>query len=69
MGISNKDMQDKLETLVGKLASSHPHQKFIYRSVDVGDHDAVDKAVASGIAEIGQVDILINNASLVNCQM
>lgn len=64
MGISNKDMQDKLETLVGKLASSHPHQKFIYRSVDVGDHDAVDKAVASGIAEIGQVDILINNAGL-----
>jgi 3-hydroxy acid dehydrogenase / malonic semialdehyde reductase len=62
-------VQDKLEALTSKLASSHPNQKFIYRSVDVGDHEAVDKEVASAIDEIGQVDILINNASLVNCRI
>ncbi|EON69894.1 hypothetical protein W97_09158 [Coniosporium apollinis CBS 100218] len=55
---------DKLSTLAKNLTSSHPGCKVIYKAVDVGDQKAVDAAVASSIQEIGQIDVLVNNAGL-----
>ncbi|KAF7587410.1 hypothetical protein BBP40_007250 [Aspergillus hancockii] len=56
--------EDKLEGLVKKLSSSNSTGKIIWRAVDIGDEPAVDKAVSSAIEEIGDIDILINNAGL-----
>ncbi|THY92547.1 NADP-dependent L-serine/L-allo-threonine dehydrogenase ydfG [Aureobasidium pullulans] len=55
---------DKLQALAEEIKSSHQEVKVTYRAVDVGDHEAVDKAVASVVKEMGEIDILINNAGL-----
>lgn len=36
--------------------------KITYRAVDVGGYDQVEAAVSSSIKEVGEIDILINNA-------
>jgi 3-hydroxy acid dehydrogenase/malonic semialdehyde reductase len=56
--------QNMLQELTEKLAASRRNQKIIYIAVDVGDHEAVDKAVASAVEDVGQIDILINNVRL-----
>ncbi|KAL2817538.1 hypothetical protein BJX63DRAFT_385360 [Aspergillus granulosus] len=56
--------EDKLATLAKKLSSSNSSNKIIWRAIDIGDEPAVDKAIASAISEIGEIDILINNAGL-----
>jgi 3-hydroxy acid dehydrogenase/malonic semialdehyde reductase len=53
--------QNKLQELTEKLAASRRNQKITYIAVDVGNHEAVDKAVASAVEDVGQIDILINN--------
>ncbi|KAH7193989.1 uncharacterized protein B0J16DRAFT_412514 [Fusarium flagelliforme] len=55
--------EDKLAAITTKLASSNSG-KFTYRAVDISDYDAVDGAVASSVEEIGEINILINNAGL-----
>ncbi|KAJ5115776.1 hypothetical protein N7456_000124 [Penicillium angulare] len=55
--------ENKLAQLKEKL-STGAHVKIIYRAVDVGDFDSVDKAVQSSVQEMGGIDILINNAGL-----
>ncbi|SPO06891.1 probable short-chain alcohol dehydrogenase of unknown specificity [Cephalotrichum gorgonifer] len=41
-----------------------PKYKAVYKAVDIGDYDAVDRAIASSVEEFGQIDILVNNAGL-----
>ncbi|KZL72392.1 NAPP-dependent L-serine/L-allo-threonine dehydrogenase ydfG [Colletotrichum tofieldiae] len=55
---------DKLDSVAKKLRASYPGAKIIYRAADIGSFDNVDKAVASAVEEIGNIDILINNAGL-----
>ncbi|TIA67465.1 NADP-dependent L-serine/L-allo-threonine dehydrogenase ydfG [Aureobasidium pullulans] len=56
--------EDKLQALAEEIKSAHEGVKVTYRAVDVGNHEAVDKAVASVVKEIGEIDVLINNAGL-----
>ncbi|TIA57490.1 NADP-dependent L-serine/L-allo-threonine dehydrogenase ydfG [Aureobasidium pullulans] len=56
--------EDKLQALAEEIKSAHEGVKVTYRAVDVGDHEAVDKAVASVVKEMGEIDVLINNAGL-----
>jgi len=55
--------EDKLQALAEEIKSSHQEVKVTYRAVDVGDHEAVNKAVASVVKEMGEIDVLINNVS------
>jgi 3-hydroxy acid dehydrogenase/malonic semialdehyde reductase len=52
--------KEKLATLAKALTDFH-RVKVIYRAVDVGDNKAVDEAVASVVAEAGDIDVLVNN--------
>ncbi|KFA46942.1 hypothetical protein S40293_03588 [Stachybotrys chartarum IBT 40293] len=56
--------EDKLSALTKELTSKHSQCKAIYIPTDIGKHDAVDKAVALTIEQLGSIDILINNAGL-----
>ncbi|OBW69637.1 MAG: Uncharacterized protein AUREO_003090 [Aureobasidium pullulans] len=56
--------EDKLQALAEEIKSAHEGVKVTYRAVDVGNHEAVDKAVASVVKEMGEIDVLINNAGL-----
>ncbi|KAL2817005.1 NAD(P)-binding protein [Aspergillus cavernicola] len=58
------DVSDKLANLAKKLSSSQATGKIIWRTVDIGNYLAVDKAVASVVQELVDIDILINNASV-----
>ncbi|THX68037.1 NADP-dependent L-serine/L-allo-threonine dehydrogenase ydfG [Aureobasidium pullulans] len=53
--------EDKLQALAEEIKSAHEGVKVTYRAVDVGDHEAVDKAVLSVVKEMGEIDVLINN--------
>lgn len=56
--------EDKLKAVADDLKSLSSDSKIIYRAVDVGNHEAVDAAVASSVKELGDIDVLINNAGL-----
>ncbi|THW42945.1 NADP-dependent L-serine/L-allo-threonine dehydrogenase ydfG [Aureobasidium pullulans] len=56
--------EDKLQALAEEIKSAHGGVQVTYRAVDVGDHEAVDKAVVSVVKEMGEIDVLINNAGL-----
>ncbi|KAJ8092741.1 hypothetical protein PM082_007070 [Marasmius tenuissimus] len=56
--------EDKLKDLKQALISKYPSATVFYYPVDVGDYEAVDKAVSSAVDDLGQIDILINNAGL-----
>jgi len=55
--------EDKLQALAEEIKSAHGGVQVTYRAVDVGNHEAVDKAVASVVKEMGEIDVLINNVS------
>lgn len=55
--------EDKLVKMVEKLLAINK-VKIAYRAVDVGNYDQVEAAVSSSIKEVGEIDILINNAGL-----
>jgi len=55
--------EDKLQAISNKLSTSYPAQRFIYRAVDIGNHDLVDRAISSAVEKLGHIDILINNVS------
>ncbi|GKT44494.1 serine 3-dehydrogenase [Colletotrichum spaethianum] len=54
----------RLEVVTQKLSTSYPGTKITYRAADVGSFENVDKAIASAVEEIGEINILINNAGL-----
>lgn len=54
--------QEGGEALVKELAAKHAGQKFIFRSVDVTDAEAVEKAVDSIASELGSVTGLVCSA-------
>ncbi|KAJ5940309.1 hypothetical protein N7516_000477 [Penicillium verrucosum] len=56
--------EDKLSKLTDELSKQHPQIKVIYRTADVGNYEEVDAAVDSSVKELGDIDILINNAGL-----
>ncbi|KAE8153347.1 hypothetical protein BDV25DRAFT_127289 [Aspergillus avenaceus] len=55
--------EDKLSNLKEKLSASST-SKITYGAVDVSDYHSVEAAVSSAIEEMGEIDILINNAGL-----
>lgn len=57
--------EDKLKELMERLATgSGPNVKITYQPVDVGHFESVEKAVTGAIDQLGDIDILINNAGL-----
>ncbi|KAG5657475.1 hypothetical protein KAF25_006039 [Fusarium avenaceum] len=56
--------KDKLEKVREKITSKFPTVKVGIYAVDIQNQPDVEKAVKSAISEIGQIDILINNAGL-----
>ncbi|KAM0325966.1 hypothetical protein ACHAQA_007271 [Verticillium albo-atrum] len=56
--------KDKLEAVREKIASQAPSVKVGVYPVDIQNHTEVDKAVQQAIEELGEIDILINNAGL-----
>ncbi|KAB8207725.1 hypothetical protein BDV34DRAFT_191618 [Aspergillus parasiticus] len=55
--------ENKLAQLKEKLSATSD-VKVTYGTVDVGDYASVEAAVSSAIEEMGDIDILINNAGL-----
>ncbi|KUL89075.1 hypothetical protein ZTR_06139 [Talaromyces verruculosus] len=56
--------EDKLAVLAKTLKARNSKCSVIFRSVDVQNFDAVEAAVKSCRAEMGEIDYLINNAGL-----
>ncbi|KAK1671673.1 NADP-dependent L-serine/L-allo-threonine dehydrogenase ydfG [Colletotrichum godetiae] len=56
--------EERLSHVAKSLSTTNSGIKVIYRAADIGNFDMVDKAVGSAIEEIGDIDILINNAGL-----
>ncbi|EXK38370.1 hypothetical protein ACKLNR_007169 [Fusarium oxysporum f. sp. zingiberi] len=56
--------KDKLETVRTNITSKFPNVKVGVYPVDLQHQVDVEKAVKAAISEIGQIDILINNAGL-----
>ncbi|KAK6088559.1 nadp-dependent l-serine l-allo-threonine dehydrogenase ydfg [Seiridium cupressi] len=55
---------EKLKELSQRLQTQNAGCKVTYYALDVGSHEAVDKGVAQAVKDLGQIDILINNAGL-----
>lgn len=56
--------ESTLKELAEKIQSQHSGSKVNYYPLDIGNHEAVDKGVAQAVKDLGQIDILINNAGL-----
>ncbi|RMJ14719.1 hypothetical protein CDV36_005610 [Fusarium kuroshium] len=56
--------KDKLENVRGEITSKFPDVKVAVYPVDIQDQNQVESAVKSAISDLGQIDILINNAGL-----
>ena len=56
---------DKLQSLAKEIQSKYPKSKVYTLEMDVRARDAVNKAVASLPKEFSEVDVLVNNAGLV----
>ncbi|KAF5571525.1 ketoreductase [Fusarium phyllophilum] len=56
--------KDKLEVVRDKIRSKFPEVKVGVYPVDIQNQPDIEKAVKSAISELGQIDILINNAGL-----
>ncbi|KAM0575591.1 hypothetical protein ACHAP9_000854 [Verticillium nonalfalfae] len=57
-------MKDKLEAVRDSIAEKAPKVKVGVYAVDIQNHEEVDNAVKQAIADLGEIDILINNAGL-----
>ncbi|EEY15068.1 NADP-dependent L-serine/L-allo-threonine dehydrogenase ydfG [Verticillium alfalfae VaMs.102] len=55
---------DKLEAVRDSIAEKAPKIKVGVYAVDIQNHEEVDNAVKQAIADLGEIDILINNAGL-----
>ncbi|PQE21601.1 hypothetical protein CJF32_00004266 [Rutstroemia sp. NJR-2017a WRK4] len=56
--------ESKLAELSTEIQEKHTGVKVNYASVDIQDYDAVKAGVDKAIKEVGDIDILINNAGL-----
>ncbi|QGI59536.1 hypothetical protein CEK27_001661 [Fusarium fujikuroi] len=56
--------KDKLETVRDKITSKFSEVKVGVYPVDIQNQPDIEKAVKSAVSELGQIDILINNAGL-----
>ncbi|KAM0810119.1 putative NADP-dependent L-serine/L-allo-threonine dehydrogenase ydfG [Seiridium cardinale] len=55
---------EKLKELSQRLQTQNSGCKVTYYALDVGNHEAVDQGVSQAVKDLGQIDILINNAGL-----
>ncbi|KAG2181127.1 hypothetical protein INT43_008709 [Umbelopsis isabellina] len=56
---------ERLQALQGELESQYPNQKFHPIALDVRKQSAVSGALNALPAELGEIDVLVNNAGLV----
>ncbi|KAF3022086.1 hypothetical protein E8E14_013605 [Neopestalotiopsis sp. 37M] len=56
--------ESTLKELSTRIESQHSGCIVKYYALDVGDYESVDKGVAQAVKDLGQIDILINNAGL-----
>ncbi|KAJ2955248.1 hypothetical protein NQZ79_g8724 [Umbelopsis isabellina] len=56
---------ERLQALQEELQSQYPNQKFHPIALDVRKQDAVSGAITALPAELGEIDVLVNNAGLV----
>ncbi|KAJ5757656.1 uncharacterized protein N7511_006350 [Penicillium nucicola] len=56
--------KDKLENVRAQIQHKYPSTKVHAYPVDIQNHAEVDTAVAKTIAELGKIEVLINNAGL-----
>ncbi|KAM9876251.1 hypothetical protein VD0002_g1289 [Verticillium dahliae] len=56
--------KDKLEAVRDSIAEKAPKVKVGVYAIDIQNHGEVDNAVKQAIADLGEIDILINNAGL-----
>lgn len=54
-------MKDKLEAVRDSIAEKAPKVKVGVYAIDIQNHGEVDNAVKQAIADLGEIDILINN--------
>ncbi|KAF4447896.1 hypothetical protein F53441_8646 [Fusarium austroafricanum] len=59
--------KDKLDKVKENITSKYPQVKVGVYPVDIQNQADTERAVKSAISEIGQIDILINNAGLALC--
>ncbi|KAK1622677.1 NADP-dependent L-serine/L-allo-threonine dehydrogenase ydfG [Colletotrichum phormii] len=57
-------MLERISRVAKSLSKTNSGIKVTHRAADIGNFDEVDKAIGSAIEEIGDIDILINNAGL-----
>jgi 3-hydroxy acid dehydrogenase / malonic semialdehyde reductase len=57
-------MKDKLDAVRDKITSKFSNIKIGVYPVDIQNQPDIEKAVKSAISELGQIDILINNVSV-----
>ena len=56
--------ENKLAVLVKSLTARNPKSVIIFRPVDIQDFEAINEAIKSSIAEVGEIDFLINNGCI-----
>ncbi|KAI8669684.1 hypothetical protein NCS57_00784300 [Fusarium keratoplasticum] len=56
--------KDKLENVRNEITAKFPDVKVAVYPVDIQDQNQVENAVKAAISDLGQIDILINNAGL-----
>lgn len=56
--------QRRTEAVARELAAIHGSDRVVGIPLDVGDRDAIDRVVAHVTAEVGTVDVLVNNAAI-----
>ncbi|KAH8435131.1 uncharacterized protein LDX57_012760 [Aspergillus melleus] len=56
--------EDKLQTIASAVQKENPSSKVLVKAVDIQSYEAVEAAVKVAVQEVGEIDILINNAGL-----
>ncbi|KIA75966.1 NADP-dependent dehydrogenase [Aspergillus ustus] len=56
--------KDKLDSVRETIVKQYPDVSVKVYAVDIQDYTLVEKAVESAVSEVGEIDILINNAGL-----
>ncbi|KAL4811132.1 hypothetical protein BDV18DRAFT_128672 [Aspergillus unguis] len=56
--------EDKLKAITAEIQKTHPSSKATFRAIDLQNYEVVERAIGEVVEEIGQIDILINNAGL-----
>ena len=62
VGVDNLDPYYDVALKRARLAQLAPHPAFAFVAADVADRSAVDQSIARAAAELGRIDIVVNNA-------